>query len=190
VVKKSTDNPIGERLKLLRNELNLNQKQMAERLKITRAYWSALELGNRELTGNIIRVLITEFDLSADWLLGGKLKMFLHDHTSSSVDFEKKSYRYYYSLIEVIELMEKLAGPNPEFDVYLKQITEAIKKIDLGARRTKSLNFEKLSDALSEDFIELVHEYFLMTSQSERTRKLKAANFEPSRHFAKVKLDL
>jgi len=190
VADKSSVNSIGERLKLLRKELNLNQKQMAERLKITPAYWSALELENRELTGNIIRILTAEFDLSADWLLSGKLKMFLHGPETNGIDFEKKTDRNYIGIVEVIELMEKLNGPNPEYDFYLKEITDITKTIRVGARKHRNSNFERLSDALTEDFQELVHEYFMMTNQSERTRKLKAANFEPSRHFAKVKLEL
>lgn len=63
---------VAERLKDLRIKLNLNQKEVAERIGVSRAYWSALEKGNRQLTGNIIRSIVQQFEVSADWLITGK----------------------------------------------------------------------------------------------------------------------
>ena len=63
---------IPERLKKLRKRLNLSQIEMAEKMEVTRSYWSALERGNRELSGGILRKLIVSFRVSADWLLTGK----------------------------------------------------------------------------------------------------------------------
>jgi len=181
---------IKERIKEVRNTLNLSQKDISSRIGIARTYWTSLENGNRDITGKIILSLLVTFDVSADWLLTGKNSMFLHYNTDDPyrIDFEKKTHSNYSHIVEVIELMEKLNGSNPAYDIYLKEINEVTKTILVSSRKNRNINFEKLSNALIEDFKELVHEYFMMTIQSERTRKLKP--FEPSRYFAKVKLEL
>jgi transcriptional regulator with XRE-family HTH domain len=192
VSKTTSDNSIGNRLKLLRNELKLNQKEISERLKITRAYWSALELGNRELTGNIIRALIAEFDISADWLLGGNRTMFLSNNPADQkeVEFESEAHIYYRQIVAVVELIEKLMGSNPEYDIYLTQIRDVLKLADHGKTRAiKRQNFKTLSEALSKDFMNLFDQYFMMNNQSERTKKFNTYTFEPSRNFERVKLE-
>ncbi len=67
----SDPSTIPGRLKELRLSLNLNQKEFSERIGIARAYWSTLETGKKELTGNVIRKLMSEFDISADWVIDG-----------------------------------------------------------------------------------------------------------------------
>ncbi len=184
------DNSISNRLKLIRNELKLNQKEISDKLKITRAYWSALELGNRELTGNIIRALINEFDISADWLISGKKSMFLSDSDPNSIDFEKQSQNFYTQLVWLIELTEKLTGTNPDYDIYLEEIRLTILSIENTKNKlTKRLNFEKLSNALLADFLSLFDDYFKILNQSERTKKYNSHSFEPPRNFIKIELE-
>lgn len=62
---------VGARLKKVRTDLGLSQKKMAEHLKITSAYWSAIETGVRQVTLSIILTLRNDFKISVDWLLTG-----------------------------------------------------------------------------------------------------------------------
>lgn len=185
---------VKERIKQVRKVLKLSQKEISERIGIARTYWTSLENGNRDITGKILMSLLVTFDISADWLLTGKNSMFSHYNVDDPylIDFEKESDLYYLSIVAVVELMETLTGQSPhlQYDTYLKEVVDVVHLIRKGPKKTRNLNFAKLSDALSKDLRELVHEYFLLTSQSERIRKLKASSFEPPRHFKQVKLDL
>ena len=138
----SPQKKVGNRLKELRKSLLVNQREMADKLGITRAYWSALELGNKELTGNIIRLLIETFSISADWLLTGKkdspvemdpdLKsadesIYLDDLIIRRRNELETIYNEFVSLVELIEHHEsKEEAKRDEFDTYLTRIAEIV----------------------------------------------------------------
>lgn len=61
---------MNERLKELRFEHNLTQKQIAEHLGISIRAYSHYEMGDREPSVEIIKQLCRLFDVSADYLLG------------------------------------------------------------------------------------------------------------------------
>lgn len=61
---------IGERILNLRRELNLNQKQLAEKIGITEASLSRYENNLREPRAEIVAELAKVFDCSADYILG------------------------------------------------------------------------------------------------------------------------
>lgn len=75
---------VGIRLKKIRTDLGLSQKKMADHLKITSAYWSAIETGVRQVTLNIIVTLRRDFKISADWLLTGLGDQLIKDNGKQS----------------------------------------------------------------------------------------------------------
>lgn len=61
---------MGERLRELRFERNFTQKQIAEALGISIRAYSHYEIGDREPSIEIIKLLCKLFNVSADYLLG------------------------------------------------------------------------------------------------------------------------
>ena len=63
---------IHDRLRLLRQREKLSQKALADKMGITPAYLSAMELGKKNITRKAIEKLIELFEVSADWLISGE----------------------------------------------------------------------------------------------------------------------
>lgn len=61
----------GHKLKALRQFLNLNQKEFAEKLKIKQSYYSAMERGENYISANVIKVLFEEIRVNPDWFYIG-----------------------------------------------------------------------------------------------------------------------
>lgn len=59
-----------DRLKQLRNERNLTQKELAEYIGTTRATLASWETGRREPDMETLRKLSEYFNVSLDWLMG------------------------------------------------------------------------------------------------------------------------
>ncbi len=60
----------GDILKELRKDKNVSQKQIAERLKTSRQYYSDYECEKYELPLHHLETLADFFDVSTDYLLG------------------------------------------------------------------------------------------------------------------------
>ena len=60
----------GEKLKLLREEQELNQTELGKRLNMTQRKLSYLERGRYEPSLQDIKVICSYFQVSADYLLG------------------------------------------------------------------------------------------------------------------------
>lgn len=67
---------IGERIRQLRLEINLNQADFAEHLGIGQAALSALEKGIRNVTDRNISLICDKFSVSENWLRTGEGEMF------------------------------------------------------------------------------------------------------------------
>ena len=60
---------LHERLRWLRENANLKQKDMAELLETTQQYYSEYEMGKRKLPYEHIKTVCLHFHISADYLL-------------------------------------------------------------------------------------------------------------------------
>lgn len=65
-------NTFGEKIKYLRQEKGLTQKQMADSLSITVSTLSHWECGYQEPAFSFLKVLCSFFDVEADYLIGLK----------------------------------------------------------------------------------------------------------------------
>lgn len=61
---------VGKRLKQLREELNMTQKELADKLGISRAAVGLYEQGKRNVDNDTLLKLSEIFNASADYLLG------------------------------------------------------------------------------------------------------------------------
>lgn len=67
---------IGYRIKALRKDLNLTQKEFSKRLLVSQPYLSGLESGSITPTSKLTKLICLEFGIREDWLLNGKGKMY------------------------------------------------------------------------------------------------------------------
>lgn len=70
----------GERLKMVRETLNLSQKEFAQRLNTDQSSLSAIESGRRNLGNRLANAISLEFNLNQDWLYSGLGEMFTRIH--------------------------------------------------------------------------------------------------------------
>lgn len=66
----------GERIRLMRKQLNMTQEQMAQRLGIGKAALSMIETGKARLSARNKNILVQDFNANPDWLETGSGKMF------------------------------------------------------------------------------------------------------------------
>ena len=66
-----------ERIKLVRETLNLSQRDFAKKVYISQTLLGDIELGNRNVNERTIQLISTEFNVNKDWLLTGVGEMFV-----------------------------------------------------------------------------------------------------------------
>lgn len=62
---------IGKRIKEIRNDKKLNQREFAKRLTLSQNHISYLEKGIRKITEKFINDLCKEYNVNKEWLLTG-----------------------------------------------------------------------------------------------------------------------
>lgn len=67
---------VGERIRLMRKQLNLTQEQMAQRLGVGKAALSMIETGKARLSARNRNILVQDFNVNPEWIDSGKGKMF------------------------------------------------------------------------------------------------------------------
>ena len=67
---------MGDRLKLIRKELNMTQEQLAQYFGIGKAALSMIETGKTGLSARHRNVLVQEFNVNPEWLESGRGRMF------------------------------------------------------------------------------------------------------------------
>lgn len=68
---------IGERIKLLRNELGLSMAAFGDRIKMTNSNISKMEKDLRIVTDRTIAIICAEFNVNEEWLRTGEGEMFI-----------------------------------------------------------------------------------------------------------------
>jgi transcriptional regulator with XRE-family HTH domain len=107
---------IGKRLKLVREELGLKQKQLAKDLGMSSSYLSDIEKGKNNPGFNFLVLLYREYKVSLDWLVFNKGDMFCGIGLKErgrlpEFDFGDQTER----VIEMLDIMDK----SPFFQSYM-----------------------------------------------------------------------
>lgn len=66
----------GNRIREIRNKLNMSLEVFGEKVGVTRAAMSNIERGQRNLTPQMAKSICREFNVSYDWLMSGTGEMF------------------------------------------------------------------------------------------------------------------
>jgi transcriptional regulator with XRE-family HTH domain len=78
-----------ERLKELRNVLNLSQKELGERIGVSRDVISNIELDRVEFKEHLIKLICKEFNISYIWLKTGNGEMFENNMNDTTILFDR-----------------------------------------------------------------------------------------------------
>lgn len=151
---------INERIKLLRKDNNLTQKQFADRILVTQSYLSRIESGKETPNDKLIKLIALEFNVPTGWLEKG----------IGSTSIDKNSWDYFdrgYSRElqeglqeEIAELIEFLRNQNDgTVSTNIQGIILEMKNfLDASSFESKALRiivFEKITSIIMELFIQL-----------------------------------
>ena len=67
---------INQRIKQVRQALNLSQAKFAKAISISNGYIAGIELENRNVNDRLIKLICITFDVSENWLRTGEGNMF------------------------------------------------------------------------------------------------------------------
>ena len=81
---------INERVRQIRNTLNLTQKDFGGKLTLAQTYLSQIEKGNRVVTDKIFKIICHEFNVNDEWLRTGIGEMFNASSSNTLTELFKK----------------------------------------------------------------------------------------------------
>ena len=80
---------IGKRIKEIRNDKKLNQREFAKRLTLSQNHISYLEKGIRKITEKFINYLCKEYNVNKEWLLTGTGEKYIDMIEGLNIDDEE-----------------------------------------------------------------------------------------------------
>jgi transcriptional regulator with XRE-family HTH domain len=79
-------NPVNERIKQIRSELQISQREFSKQVFISQTTLGEIETGVRKVNNRIIELISSRFNINREWLKDGKGKMF--DTKKPDITFE------------------------------------------------------------------------------------------------------
>lgn len=70
---------INDRVREVRNALNLTQKEFGQKITLAQTYLSQIENGDRDVTEKIFKIICLQFSVNEKWLRTGVGEMFIED---------------------------------------------------------------------------------------------------------------
>lgn len=151
---------INERIKLLRIDNKLTQKQFADRILVTQSYLSRIENGKETPNDKLTKLIALEFNVATGWLekgIGSKsIENNLFDYFERGHNKEQqeglmninKKFIEYLQIINNSSISVEIGGIMIEMEKFLKEI-------DLKNNKSRIILFQKISSIIIELFIQL-----------------------------------
>lgn len=166
-----TMNDIGIRVKLLRKEFELTQRDFANRILVTPSYLSRVENGTEVLSDKLIKLIIYEFGVNEDWLLSGEGKMldeiYENDRETSSKDATKM-------LLKIMQLLDTDSNTT-----YASSVFAVSNAIDI-------IKYSKLFDEYNIDFLSEVGMLFANIALCLSFKRTYPDDEVPIKHIEEV----
>lgn len=113
---------INDKLKAVRDSLGLSQMEFATRIGIKQSYYSALELGKKEVTSKLLKTLFENVGVSSQWWYNSIGTIFSDKVWGNHVGVDVGHMNYEH-IIKRRLLIELLKGNSEEGNIY-KAISE------------------------------------------------------------------
>jgi len=123
-------NTVNERIRIVRKDNNLTQKQFADRILVTQSYLSRLESGKEQPNEKLVKLIALEFDVPTGWLETG----------IGSQSIDKTSFDYYVRGNNELQ-QEAVQKSIESFAVYLKELNNEVINIAASAVVTEMKGF-------------------------------------------------
>jgi transcriptional regulator with XRE-family HTH domain len=106
------DNSINERVKQVREALDLNQRNFAKILSASHGYIAGIETGIRKVNGRLIKLIASEFAVNEAWLHTGEGEMFRQNPDEKFTKlvslFKELPPKYQNLVYQIIEILLKM----------------------------------------------------------------------------------
>jgi len=122
---------INQRIKTLRKDLKITQKEFAQKISVSTSFQTLIELNQKKVLDRHIKLIIAAFGVNESWLRTGEGVMFEKDVTPG------------YKITETVEIFKQL---NPYFqDFILEQLHKLLEyeKIEEKYEKKKPLSINK-----------------------------------------------
>lgn len=154
-------NDLGSRIKKMRKQKNITQKEFSERIYVTQSYVSRLESNKERPTDMLLKLISLEFGISLAWLKDGEGEMEVSKDAYDYFDrnhFPEMKDMYLESIqrldIEVHDLKKSDAYLNlsaiiDDFATYIREAKKNPTLCELGLEQLASINlavFEYIKD--------------------------------------------
>ena len=67
---------VKDRIKTVRKELKLSQKEFGKRIYVSQSLLTEIESGNSKANNRTIQLIVSQYNVNKEWLLTGKGEMF------------------------------------------------------------------------------------------------------------------
>ena len=75
------DYSVNQRIKELRNKLGLNQREFSKLLSLSGGYIAGVEVNLRNVNDRLVKLIVSQFGVSEEWLRMGNGEMFIKKKT-------------------------------------------------------------------------------------------------------------
>ena len=124
------------RIKILREKLNLSQKEFSLKLGIGLSTLGMIEVGKREILERHINLICKVFDVNEDWLRNGNEPIFVEKEEKDIIELLKEN-GVKPMVLEIIENYLKMTDEDKNiFDNYLKELID-IDKYNNASKKAK-----------------------------------------------------
>ena len=118
-----TDGTINQRIRILRQTLQLTQKNFSEKIYISNSFLAMVEMDKKKVLDRHIKLIVSAFGVNEVWLRNGEGEMFEKDVTPD------------YKIAETVEVFKQL---NPFFqDFILSQLHKLLEYEEKAEKEAK-----------------------------------------------------
>jgi len=95
---------VFERLKLIRKALHMTQDEFSTILQVSKPTISRYETGDRCPDAEFLQILLNQYNVNVNWLLGGESPMFLDEYSDNRPVSSLENYEEIKELLEMLEI--------------------------------------------------------------------------------------
>jgi transcriptional regulator with XRE-family HTH domain len=111
---KAMDDLVSQRIKQIREALDLSQRNFSMSLSLSHSYIAGVETGIRQVNGRLVKLIVSEFGVNEEWLLNGKGEMFSRNPDEKFTrlvslfrELSPKNQELVYQIIRILLKMEE-----------------------------------------------------------------------------------